>query len=249
MDIVIDHNLVHFEIVNPKAKKDCLVLHGWGQNGHLWANAVSHLPPDFRYYLLDLPGFGRSPLLPISSGIPQYSDFVLAFIKKNNIKHPIILGHSFGGQIATHIAATHPSVISFLILISPAIDRRKSLKQKLKIFVYRQFSFLKAILPEPLLCFLLSRISSTDYYNSSPEHRDILKKIVNFDLMSQLNQAKIPSFLVWGENDTEIPYSGRIIANLFPDCRLYILQSDHNPHLNLQSQLIPTLKHIFSLTL
>jgi len=247
MDTVIDHNLVHFDIVNPKAKKDCLVLHGWGQNGSIWADTINHLPADYRYFLLDLPGFGRSSLLPAGSGIPEYTNLILAFIKNNDIKHPIVLGHSFGGQIAAHIAISHPSVISSLILISPAINRRKSLKQKLKIFIYHQFSFLKTILPKPILCFLLSRITSTDYYHSSPEHQDILKKIVNYDLTDRLNKIKIPSFLIWGENDTEIPYSGRIIADLIPDCRLYILQSDHNPHLSLQSQLIPILKHTFSL--
>lgn len=247
MDIVLDHNLVHFELINPKAKKACLVLHGWGQNSSLWTDTFNHLSSDYRYYLLDLPGFGHSPLLSKDSGIPEYADFVLAFIKKINLKNPVIIGHSFGGQIAAYIAINYPSIISALILVSPAIDRRKSLKQKLKILVYRQFSFLKAVLPKPILLFLLSRITSTDYYHSPPKHQAILKKIVNHDLTGQLNQIKTPSFLIWGENDTEIPYSGQIIANLIPNCRLYLLQSDHNPHLNLQSQLVPTLKHIFTL--
>ncbi|MFA6250035.1 MAG: alpha/beta hydrolase [Candidatus Shapirobacteria bacterium] len=247
MDIVINNNLVHFDVINPQAQKTCLILHGWNHHSQLWQDVAQNLPPSYRYLLLDLPGFGNSPLLPETAGIPEYADFILNFIKKNNLKNPIVIGHSFGGQIAAYLAIKNPHLFSGLILISPSINRFKSTKQKLKIFIYHRFNFLKKILPSKLLRLVLSQITSTDYYNSSPAHQNILKKIVNHDLTKQLGQIQTPTFIIWGENDTEIPYSGQVIANQIKNSRLYLLHNaNHNPHLDPQSQLVPTLKHIFN---
>lgn len=245
MQTVVDGILTQYQVVNPRSSKTILFLPGWGQNGSLWLPVVNQLNPDFKYILLDLPGFGQTQLLPSPATLPDYANFVLSFMAKQKISQPAIFGHSFGGQIAAYLAIHRPRSLSALILLSPAIDRRRSLKQKAKICLYHHFSFLKSLLPPAILKRLLSLVSSTDYYNSSPTHRQVLKNIVNFDLTGQLNLINTPSFLLWGENDTEIAYSGQTIANLIPNCRLYLLhQSDHSPHLSSPKTFIPAFNHL-----
>jgi pimeloyl-ACP methyl ester carboxylesterase len=245
MQTVIDGILTEYQILNPKAKNTILVLHGWGQNASLWAPVCSRFNPNFRYIILSLPGFGQTQLLTPRGGVKEYSRFVRSFISKLKLHRPIIFGHSFGGQISAYLAIHHPQSLSAQILLSPAINRRKSFKQKVKILLYSQFGFLKSILPASIVKLLLSQITSTDYYNSSPLHQQVLKSIVNQDLTSSLPKISLPTYLIWGENDTEIPYSGTTIANLIPNCRLYLLHhADHNPHLLAPNTFVPVFNHI-----
>ena len=89
MDVVIDGTLTHFSLINPKAKKDCLILHGWGQNGNLWTPITRQLSSQYRYFILDLPGFGNSSHLTNSPNVPQYVQFIQNFIQSQKIKKEI----------------------------------------------------------------------------------------------------------------------------------------------------------------
>ena len=51
---------ISYEIVNPTAKKDFVVLHGWGSNKELMKNAFSSFLAEYRHIYIDLPGFGKS---------------------------------------------------------------------------------------------------------------------------------------------------------------------------------------------
>ncbi len=242
MNTVIQGTLTSYQSINPQANKTCLILHGWGQSGQLWQNTAKLLNPVYHYILLDLPGFGNSSHLPQTAGIKQYATFIKHFIKKLNLKKVTIIGHSFGGQIATQLALTHPQLINQLILISAAIIRLKTPKQKLKSFIYRQFSFLKLILPKTIIKFILKQLSSSDYTNASPQHKEILKLIVHQDLSSQLKKIKTATHIIWGQKDKEIPYMGKFIANQLPNARLSVIyNADHNPHLFQPQELTQTI--------
>jgi pimeloyl-ACP methyl ester carboxylesterase len=245
MQLVIDGHLIGYEILNPKAKRTLLILHGWGHHSQVWlpvANALSH---DVKIVVIDLPGFGKSQHLAWGSGVPEYSDFVAKFIKKLDLKKPIVLGHSFGGQIALYLAHKHPELVSRLILVSPAGIRTKTQKQKVKVFLYKRFKYLKYLLPRPILSKIIKRFTSTDYLNASPEHKAVLKKIVTQDLSSVLSEINVKTDLIWGELDKEIPYAGKQICNALPDCQLHILYgADHNPHLSKVTELTKVLNQI-----
>jgi len=166
----------------------------------------------------------------------------LSFINKLKLKKVIIIGHSFGGQISTYLAAHHPSKINHLILISPSIIRHKTNRQKIKRFIYKQFRPLKKLLPKPILITIIKQITSTDYYNSSPQQRSILKKITNQDLSYLLKKIIVPTTIIWGENDREIPYQGKFIAENIPNSQLVILYgADHNPHIFKPEELSSTI--------
>ena len=232
MQKLINHTLTNYQDTNPQQKDIFLILHGWGQSSTHWNKLVSLLPNNYRYVILDLPGFGNTQHLPSNPGIKEYSDFVLSFIHKLKLKNITLLGHSFGGQIATHLVVTHPKTFKHLILLSPSTIRQKTKKLKLKVLIYHQFKFLKKIIPRFLSNPLIKQISSTDYYNSSPQHRSILKKIVNQNLAPSLKKILTPTTIIWGDQDKEIPYQGKFLAENVPQSQLIVLYgADHNPHL------------------
>ena len=232
MQKLINHTLTNYQDINSQQKNTFLILHGWGQSGTHWTKFVSLLPNSYRYLLLDLPGFGNTQHLPNNPGVKEYSDFILFFIHKLKLKNVTLLGHSFGGQIATHLVATRPKTFKHLILLSPSTIRQKTKKLKLKILIYHQFRFLKKIIPHLLLNLLIKQISSIDYYSSSPQHRSLLKKIVNQNLAPLLKKISTPTTIIWGDQDKEIPYQGRFLAENIPNSQLIVLYgADHNPHL------------------
>jgi pimeloyl-ACP methyl ester carboxylesterase len=233
MELVLNSQLISYQIVNPKSSKVCLILHGWGHSSSLWTSLASLLNSSYRYLIIDLPGFGNSPLLPNDPDIPQYSQIVSEFINKLKINKPVIIGHSFGGQIAAHLAITHPSLFKKIYLISPAIIRDKSPKEKIKIFLYSQFKILKLLIPKQFLTAILSFVSSSDYAHASLSHQKILKNIVNYHLKSRLKKITVPTHIIWGDRDREISYTGKMLENLIPSSRLHVLYGvGHNPHLS-----------------
>jgi pimeloyl-ACP methyl ester carboxylesterase len=162
----------------------------------------------------------------------------LEFINKLKINNPLVIGHSFGGQIVAFLAITHPHLFKQIFLISPAIIRDKSLKEKIKILLYSQFKILKLLLPKQFLVYILSFVSTSDYAHASPAHQVILKNIVNYHLKSRLKKINSPTHIIWGDRDREISYTGKMLESLIPSSRLHVLYGvGHNPHLSHPKEL------------
>ncbi len=247
MQLVIDHLIVNYQTINDKEKETVVILHGWGQNSNHWLELGKLLDKNYRYLLLDLPGFGQSHLLTDNPGIPQYSEFLLKVFNKLKIKEPILLGHSFGGQISMYFAANHKNKIKTLILLSPAGIRTKTKKQKLKNYLYKNFKLFKFIFPSFLLKKIIRLFTSTDFLNASAQHRQILNNIVNQDLRYLLKDITTPTHIIWGEQDKEIPYHGKTLAEQIPDSTLHVLYgADHNPQLFKPQMLAKTINDILS---
>lgn len=97
-------------------KQNLLLLHGWGQSHAFWKNIVERLAKKYHLYVLDLPGFGNSQEPPTIWTVKDYAIFIHDFVKKLHIDNPIIIGHSFGGRIASVYASLYP--VHKLILYS-----------------------------------------------------------------------------------------------------------------------------------
>jgi pimeloyl-ACP methyl ester carboxylesterase len=247
MQKIVDNTLTQFQTINPNQKNTLLILHGWGQSGSAWQAVAKTLPKNYQVILLDLPGFGSSEHLIGNPSVPEYTQFILKFIEKLNLKKPAVLGHSFGGQIAINLAANHPKLLSHLLLVSPAGIRNKSAKQKIKTNVFKKIKVLKKILPKSIVKLILKQVSSTDYYNASPQHKQILKQIVTQDLTQKLSNIKTKTTIIWGSEDKEIPFKGKIMTNLIPNSKLTVLYGqDHNPHLKDPTSLASVIKKALS---
>jgi pimeloyl-ACP methyl ester carboxylesterase len=88
----------------------------WGEVG-LWDGLLPHLP-GFRTIAFDPPGIGRSqmPRLPLTmSALVRYGTAVLDDL---GIDSAHVLGASFGGAVAQHMAIWHPRRVRRLVLVS-----------------------------------------------------------------------------------------------------------------------------------
>lgn len=232
MQTIVNGRLLNYLEVNPKSNKPFIILHGWGHTAAMWLEFSKLLDPRFHYYLIDLPAFGGSTYLLGNPDIPHYSEVILSFINKLKLKHPLILGHSFGGQITLDLAINHPQLLEDIFLLSPAGIRKRSLRTNVKIFLARHFTRLLLLLPISIRRFISSRFGSSDYANSNPHQRTVLKNIIQYDLSSKLHLIEDPVHLLWGSEDHAIPYTGKFMAESIPNSTLDIIYGQgHNPYI------------------
>jgi pimeloyl-ACP methyl ester carboxylesterase len=115
-----------------------LLLHGGpGFDHSSFKPAYSSLADIAQVIYLDHRGNGRSEIGPQEDWtLAQWGDDVRAFCDALDIRHPIVLGVSFGGFVALSYATRHPSHPAKLILISTEaaggshLDRRVALFER-----------------------------------------------------------------------------------------------------------------------
>ena len=117
-----------------------LVLHGWGVGSDSWVEAAVLLAQDgFWVIVPDMPGFGKSETPQRPWNVDDYVDWVKSFADELKLGKFILMGHSFGGQVATKFAAKHPDKVNALVLCAAAVIRKPRLgsRQRLAKFAAR----------------------------------------------------------------------------------------------------------------
>lgn len=242
MQKVITGSLINYQFLDNHQDKAVVFLPGWGHTADLWLNIANRLIKDYNYYILDLPGFGGSSPLPGTPDVPEYTRTIFGFLKTLNEKQFVLVGHSFGGQISTDLCLKHSQIIEKLILISPAINRSRSIVTKLRISAFNLISKTKTLFP-PLIRNLVSKfIASSDYSNSNQYQKKLLSKITRYDLSRSVNDIKLKTLIVWGSEDVTIPYHGKQLHLSMPNSTLSVIYpAGHNPHLTHPNKLIKTI--------
>lgn len=90
-------------------------LHGFCESGRIWSEFARPFESDFKIYLPDLPGFGKSPL-PDFISIDNVADEIAFWLIENKIQNSIIVGHSLGGYVALSLADRHPKLADKIVL-------------------------------------------------------------------------------------------------------------------------------------
>jgi lipase len=111
---------LHVHRYGPPEPVQLLAIHGLTGHGQRWqALATRHLA-EISVVAPDLIGHGRS-----SWAAPWTIDANvagLAALLEHQAEGPVVVvGHSFGGAVALHLAAAHPDRVAALVLLDPAI--------------------------------------------------------------------------------------------------------------------------------
>lgn len=100
-----------------------VMLHGFGAGIAFWVMNLEEISADRPLYALDLLGFGKSSRSSFSKDAEvieqQFVDFIEKWRELMKIPKMILLGHSFGGYLASSYAMKHPDKIEHLILADP----------------------------------------------------------------------------------------------------------------------------------
>ena len=206
---------ISYEILNPHAKRDIVFLHGWGSNKNLMKQSFAPFLGDFRHIYIDLPGFGAS-----SSDLvlytKDYAEIIDLFLTDINSSKDIILGHSFGGKVATLL---NPKM---LVLVSSAgIYVPKPLGIKLKILSFK-------VLKNLGLSKFRSLFVADDAKSLSESMYQTFKNVVDEDFSDKFRSYDGKALLFWGRDDTATPlHSAKSIDTLIKDSTLKVYDGDH----------------------
>jgi pimeloyl-ACP methyl ester carboxylesterase len=237
-------------------KATILALHGWTQRADTktkWQPLLDNLAAaGFAVKFLQLPGLKTQLDRPWH--LEDYCQWLLQAMAA--YESVILIGHSFGGQIAAAVAATRPNNLQQLVLIDPAGMRDRSWIKQLKRTVFRAAAKLgKGILNlvgsvssgqqgsavanddrgswEKAARFWLYKLAGEqDYYQASPVLKQTMINVLSKEITERLKQIQVPSLIIWGEQDRTTPLKhAQIFKQKIRHSRLAVIkQAGHNPH-------------------
>ena len=213
-------------------KPTIIILHGWGttMSGERYSVLKKlFASKDYPVFAPDLPGFGKEKLQKPVMVLDDYVHFVDVFMRKNNIKKAVLLGHSFGGRIAAKFSVAHPDKVEKLILTgAPLIKRKLSLKKKIAFLAAKSGKIFLALFPKTVQNLgkkvLYRSIGEWDYYKSE-ELKETLQAILKEDLAPLLPKITVSTMVIWGGKDTFVSVlDGKEIAAKIKNARLIIIE-------------------------
>ena len=110
---------LNVHVFGPDDGRPVLALHGVTGHALRWAVLAEQLP-ELRLIAVDLRGHGHSPWTP-PWGFEQHVEDALGVLDAHGLERVPVLGHSFGGAIALHLARTAPQRVEQLVLVDPAL--------------------------------------------------------------------------------------------------------------------------------
>ncbi|WP_120944874.1 MULTISPECIES: alpha/beta fold hydrolase [Helicobacter] len=204
---------IAYDRLNAHAPKSVAFLHGWGSCKELMQHAFKACFTRSQHFYLDLPGFGKSPndifLTP-----QDYAQVIDAFFSSLEMTPDLLIGHSFGGKIATLCQGAR-----LVLLSSAGVVLPKSFKTRLKIQ-----------LAKGLRALGLSNkaLRSADAQGLNPAMYEIFKYTVQEDFSAYFRACAKDTLILWGAQDTTTPLcAGQRIAALVPKNRFIVLPGDH----------------------
>lgn len=195
-----------------------VLLHGYvGDGPTTWRRQLEGLSDEFTVVAWDAPGAGRSSDPPESFGMAGYADCVAGFVNALGLERPHVAGLSFGGALALELPHRHPAIPMTLILASayagwagslPAEVAEQRLQQSLALANLSPEEFVGALLPTMFSA--STPRESVDEFGASmltfhPAGFRAMARASAEDLRHVLPHVRIPTLLVYGENDVRAP--------------------------------------------
>jgi pimeloyl-ACP methyl ester carboxylesterase len=216
-----------------------VLLHGWGGCIASMGPIREALRTQYTVVSVDLPGFGGSDTPSEVWGSDEYARHVADMLAEGGVSHLLcVIGHSFGGKVAVHMALQGGVQIDSLVLVgTPGARLPLSEETKRRIARVKRGKKLASWLPGPIRRSIEARyakLGSEDYRNASGTMREILVKSVNEDIRDLLPGITVPTLLVFGANDTATPVEiGRIMESKIKGSGLVVMEkSGHFPYLD-----------------
>ena len=204
---------INYELYNIDKDKTIIFLHGWGSNKEVMKVFKDEFN-EYKLLFIDLPGFGKSQTNEIWT-TQKYDNKIDEFLKELNIEKFCIVGHSFGGKVATLL---NPK---YLVLLSSAgIIQEKSLKTKLKI---KLFKLLKPFGGNKIRKLFISN----DAKEMSENMYQTFKNVVDEDFSDNFKNYKGKALVFGGDKDTAVtPKSNEKISNILKS-KFIMLNGNH----------------------
>lgn len=237
-----------------------LVLHGWGGSSDSWIKVCECLEKEYHVYALDFPFFGKSGDLKkiwrVDDFVSLVEEIVESIILRPDNSHGYekigLIAHSFGGRVAIKLATKNPLWLSKLFLCDAAgIKHPATMKQKIARMAAKVGRKMATIFPVETASatrrLFYKLIGGYDYYYCKNDiMREAFKNIIAEDLTRYLDKIKIPTTIIWGEEDKYTPLSdGKLMNEKIQNSKLHIIKGvGHGTHLHAPGEVCRIIKSV-----
>jgi len=208
-------------------RKTILILHGWNSNSDRWIEVAEPIAEKgYEILVPDLPGFGKSSPLESPWSTNQYIEWIDALIVELGLKNFYLMGHSFGGALASKLAIKHAQDVEKLFLVSAACVRKKTGKKKgfaAISKIVKLFSFVPGykLFRKAVYKFIIRR---SDYTYVDGVLKQTYLNVIAEDLSFHLPFIKVPTVIIWGQKDVSTPIEdAHFINKQIRDSKLIII--------------------------
>ncbi|MEO6406566.1 MAG: alpha/beta hydrolase [Ferruginibacter sp.] len=214
-----------------------VLIHGFAEDSRIWDNLVTELEKVHTLLIPDLPGSGKSGMIPGSPSIADFADCIHGIFVKEQIDSAILIGHSMGGYIALAFAAKYGDKLFALGLFHSsafADDEAKIATRRKAISVMKE---------KGAMVFLKTAIPGL-FYDKEKSHADIedlvekgsqftAEALIQYyeaminrpDTTDTLRNLPIPLLLILGKHDPAVPLDqGLKQTHLAAETHLHILK-------------------------
>jgi len=240
--IAIDGMEVHYR--DEGYGQPIILIHGTGASLHTWDNWTEELKKTFRVIRLDLPAYGLTGPHPENKyTIPDYSDFLNKFVGSLKVNNFILAGNSLGGSIAWYYVTENEEKVALLSLLNSGGFFSQDKGSPL-VFKLARAPFIKDILRYVTPRFFIKNTLKEVYHDKSKltdkkidTYRDLIlrennreafiyrSKNKSVDYTDRLNEIKIPTQILWGDNDAWIPVeNAKLFAEKIPNVKVDIMK-------------------------
>jgi|APTNR8051073442_1049403.scaffolds.fasta_scaffold00001_596 pimeloyl-ACP methyl ester carboxylesterase len=211
-----------------------LFIHGFCETHQIWNSFAKVLSKDFRILSIDLPGFGKSELLPQPFTIADVAKKVIHWLRSLHIDSCIVIGHSLGGYVTLAMAEQHPTLFKgFSLFHSTAYgdtEERKLSRNKVIEFVTRNgvSPFIESFIPPLFYDQLNPHIPAVVALASQTKQETLIAYVEAMrdrpERTRVLEQFNSPVLFIAGDKDGGIsPESVKKQSELNPKSILHVL--------------------------
>lgn len=195
-----------------------VLLHGLSGSSRWWSRNVSALAEQHLVAAVDLVGFGHNRRffgLPLF--LPSFSETTALLARwLETFGEPVhLIGHSMGGQIAIELTSERPDLVRSLILVNAAgmpfrLDPRPHVR---------------AVPRPPYGGIGIARVLVPDFFRAGPASVAVASaRVVRGDMRDRMHAIRVPTLLVWGENDPLVPLTyGQAMQREIAGSRLVVI--------------------------
>ena len=112
----IDELTIHY-LEWPGDGPPILALHGLASSGHWYRRLAPRLAPDYRIIAPDQRGHGSTTQAPSGYDWQSLAEDAVGLLDHLGIDRAAVLGHSWGGHVASNLAARFPDRVTQLVMI------------------------------------------------------------------------------------------------------------------------------------
>jgi non-heme chloroperoxidase len=188
-----------------------ILLHGFTHSRETYQQVLSYLPGNLHVFAISQRGHGNSSK-PEGHYYPKdFAADLAAFIRQNNLRSAVIIGHSMGGIVAQQFALDYPQLTKALVIVDS--NAGAEIKPELQYFINEVSRLMDPVSYEFADAFLKSSIvkSAEPAFYKLQIHetlktpasvwRAAMKGIVAADYRTALHNIYQPTLILWGDKD------------------------------------------------